>query len=77
MVTSQQLQGKHLDSVKSHVTASEKAFLAVNPSQDQEMFVDHNIRPFTAPSDWGFEPCTTHYDKVWYAVLIHSLLTLV
>lgn len=64
MVTSQQLQGSHLETLKSRVSATEKAFKAISPSKDQQLFIDHNIRPFTAPSDWGFEPCATHYDTV-------------
>ncbi|KAK0227303.1 hypothetical protein EDD85DRAFT_923263 [Armillaria nabsnona] len=38
-------------------------FLAeANPSKDQDLFSDHNIRPFSAPNDWKFEPCAFFYD---------------
>ncbi|KAL4250780.1 hypothetical protein ABKN59_006093 [Abortiporus biennis] len=58
----QALQGRHLESLKSRVSVAETAFSECNPSQDQQLFIDHNIRPYTAPADWVFEPCTTHYD---------------
>ncbi|KAJ3489206.1 hypothetical protein NLI96_g2264 [Meripilus lineatus] len=62
IVTSQQLQGNHLVSLKTRVAATEKAFEDIDPIKDQDLFIDHNIRPFTAPADWVFEPCSTHYD---------------
>ncbi|KAJ2926614.1 hypothetical protein H1R20_g10481, partial [Candolleomyces eurysporus] len=58
----QQLQQGHLDSLKSRVAAVETRLNAVNPAQDEALFATHNARPFTAPSDWKFEPCSGHYD---------------
>jgi formin-binding protein 1 len=34
----------------------------INPAQDQDLFIDYNIRPFTAPADFVFEPSGVHYD---------------
>ncbi|TBU61870.1 hypothetical protein BD310DRAFT_872749 [Dichomitus squalens] len=58
----QAIQQKHLDVVRTHLTAFETALDAVNPAADQDLFIDHNIVPFSPPSDWAFEPCTSHYD---------------
>ncbi|RDB15326.1 Protein BZZ1 [Hypsizygus marmoreus] len=59
----QALQLSHLDTLKSRINGVESALVAVNPSGDQDLFIQHNIRPFTAPNDWIFEPCSTHYDN--------------
>ncbi|RPD62761.1 hypothetical protein L226DRAFT_532256 [Lentinus tigrinus ALCF2SS1-7] len=58
----QEVQLKHLDSVRSRLTACEAAFSAVNPAADQDLFIDHNVAPFSAPADWTFEPSPNHYD---------------
>ena len=42
----------------------EDALGRVDVQKDQELFIEHNIRPFTAPGDWVFEPCSMHYDTV-------------
>ncbi|TFK39041.1 hypothetical protein BDQ12DRAFT_712547 [Crucibulum laeve] len=62
MIHTQNLQLNHLDALKSRISSAEKKFNEVNPSQDQDLFVEYNIRPFTAPPDWKFEPCSIHYD---------------
>lgn len=62
MLHSQALESAHLDTLKSRVLAVETAFSAVNTDQDQQLFIDHNIRPFSAPPDFKFEPCTNYYD---------------
>ncbi|KAG6827113.1 hypothetical protein H0H92_013157 [Tricholoma furcatifolium] len=59
---SQALQISHLDSLKNRINRVNAAFGAVDAAKDQNLFIDHNIRPFTAPDDWSFEPCPTHYD---------------
>ncbi|THH20534.1 hypothetical protein EW146_g844 [Bondarzewia mesenterica] len=58
----QALQLTHYDALKNRVTSVETALDEVNPRKDQELFIEHNIRPFTAPIDWVFEPCSKHYD---------------
>jgi hypothetical protein len=62
LLHSQALQSSHLDALKSRLAAVETAFGDVNPSKDQDLFIEHNIRPFSAPSVWKFEPCAVHYD---------------
>jgi hypothetical protein len=60
----QQLQHGHLDSLKSRVAAVETRLNGVNPEQDEALFATQNARPFAAPLDWKFEPCSGHYDTV-------------
>ncbi|KAH9936652.1 uncharacterized protein B0H18DRAFT_974885 [Fomitopsis serialis] len=62
MVQAQSLQKSHLDTLRTHIDGVESRLAAVNPQADQELFIEHNIRPFTKPGDWSFEPCTVHYD---------------
>jgi hypothetical protein len=54
----------HLDVQKERLNALELSLTEIDPSMDQRLFIEHNIRPFTAPADWTFEPCVTHYDTV-------------
>ncbi|PIL22850.1 hypothetical protein GSI_15545 [Ganoderma sinense ZZ0214-1] len=56
------IQLRNLEVVRTHLTKSEAAFDAVNPGQDQDLFIDHNVIPFSQPVDWAFEPCASHYD---------------
>ncbi|KAJ7245019.1 hypothetical protein B0H12DRAFT_1128298 [Mycena haematopus] len=56
------LQTSHMDTLKAHLDRVEVALTQVDSSRDQDLFIEHNIRPFKAPSDWKFEPCATHYD---------------
>lgn len=60
----QEVQLKHLEAMRSRLTACEAAFSAVDPGADQDLFIDHNIAPFSPPTDWTFEPCASHYDHV-------------
>ncbi|KAF7980468.1 hypothetical protein HWV62_37940 [Athelia sp. TMB] len=62
MLHAQQLQLQHQDGLKGRIAIVQTAVGQVNPIQDQDLFVDHNIRPFSAPADWTFEPCSSHYD---------------
>ena len=64
VVQAQTLDNHYLDALKSHVSQTESSFREVNPTKDQEIFIDHNITQFAAPNDWSFEPCATHYDTV-------------
>ncbi|KAJ7367108.1 hypothetical protein DFH08DRAFT_836568 [Mycena albidolilacea] len=56
------LQAGHMDALKSHLANVEATLAQVDPARDQDIFIEHNIRPFQAPSDWAFEPCVNHYD---------------
>lgn len=58
----QSLQLGHLDVLKSRIGGVEAALEGIDTAKDQDLFIEHNIRPFSAPADWGFEPCATHYD---------------
>ena len=67
------MQHGHLDALRAHITASEGLLSAVNPSTDQDLFIEYNINPFTLPSDWGFEP-SPYYDNVSPQCLENRLL---
>ncbi|KAF7365022.1 hypothetical protein MVEN_00373300 [Mycena venus] len=56
------LQTGHMDVLKTHLEKVEAVLVQVDPSRDQDIFIEHNIRPFKEPSDWKFEPCVNHYD---------------
>ncbi|EKM51975.1 uncharacterized protein PHACADRAFT_212588 [Phanerochaete carnosa HHB-10118-sp] len=62
VIQAQTLESHYLDVLKAHVTQTETAFQEVDPTKDQETFIDHNVIQFSAPSDWTFEPCAVHYD---------------
>lgn len=64
LLQAQTMQKIHLDVLKERLDAIELSLTKVDPSMDQRLFIDYNIRPFTAPADWTFEPCVTHYDTV-------------
>ncbi|KDQ25535.1 hypothetical protein PLEOSDRAFT_1078053 [Pleurotus ostreatus PC15] len=59
---SQGLQQRHLDVLKSRLAAVESALGSVDPAQDEDLFIEHNIRAFALPGDWVFEPCSIRYD---------------
>ncbi|KAF7298890.1 hypothetical protein MIND_00837000 [Mycena indigotica] len=52
----------HLEVVKGRLANVEKALGEVDPAKDQDIFIEHNLRPFAIPADWMFEPCAVHYD---------------
>ncbi|KAK0188060.1 hypothetical protein F5146DRAFT_1207876 [Armillaria mellea] len=58
----QAIQSNHLDVLKNRLATVERFLAEVNPSKDQDLFSDHNIRSFSAPNDWKFEPCAFFYD---------------
>ncbi|KAI0916824.1 hypothetical protein AcW1_007829 [Taiwanofungus camphoratus] len=62
MLQAQALHTSHLDALRTHVSVNEQKLRAISPAADQDLFIECNIRPFTLPPDWGFEPCATHYD---------------
>ena len=47
----------------------------MNPSADQDLFIDYNISPYSPPADWVFEPCSSHYDHVCPAEALLSSCT--
>ncbi|KAF8968963.1 hypothetical protein BDZ97DRAFT_1797220 [Flammula alnicola] len=62
LIHSQQLQLNHLDALKSRVVNVEAKLGQVDVVKDQDLFIDYNLRAFSAPGDWKFEPCSIHYD---------------
>jgi formin-binding protein 1 len=60
----QALQLSHLDVLRSRLNAVEASVNAMDPSRDQALFIDYNIRPFSTPPDYQFEPCVNFYDTV-------------
>lgn len=74
LLHSQKLESSHLDSLNSHVMATEGRLNQVNVLKDQDLFIQYNIRPFIAPMDWKFEPCKIHYDTVRCHNLILPLI---
>ena len=64
LMHSQKLESSHLDSLKSHVVATEGRLNEVNVHKDEDIFIQYNVRTFTAPTDWKFEPCQIHHDTV-------------
>ncbi|KAI0301167.1 hypothetical protein B0F90DRAFT_1817183 [Multifurca ochricompacta] len=58
----QTLQLGHQDTLKEHVSVVDAALTEVDPKKDQNLFIEHNLRPFSSPTDWSFEPCASHYD---------------
>lgn len=58
----QNIQLSHQDILKDRLTAVSAALIEVQPDKDQALFIESNIRPFSLPDDWVFEPCSNHYD---------------
>lgn len=61
---SQGLHTQHASSLQTRFYAVETSFQNLNPAADQDIYIDHNIRPFSPPKDVTFEPCHNHYDTV-------------
>ncbi|KAF9071205.1 hypothetical protein BDP27DRAFT_1401569 [Rhodocollybia butyracea] len=62
LLHAQALQMSHLDVMKSRLAGTEVTLNEVNPSKDQDLFIEYNTRTFGAPGDWKFEPCVNFYD---------------
>ncbi|KZT09361.1 uncharacterized protein LAESUDRAFT_675278 [Laetiporus sulphureus 93-53] len=58
----QALQKSHLETLKDQLSTTEEKLKAMKPQADQNLFIEHNLRTFMVPTDWSFEPCSTHYD---------------
>ncbi|KAF9519700.1 hypothetical protein BS47DRAFT_1324420 [Hydnum rufescens UP504] len=52
----------HLSTLAQTVEILQKTLGGVDHSKDHELFIEYNRRPFTVPSDWSFEPCSSFYD---------------
>lgn len=75
LLQAQTIQLLHQEVLKDRLASVTAALDGIQPHKDQNLFVDLNIRPFTLPSDWNFEPCTSHYDTVGYRILSAALTT--
>ena len=64
LLHAQALQLSHLDVLKGRLAGLESTLGQVDPPRDQDLFIEYNIRPFSAPADWSFEPCHNFYDNV-------------
>ncbi|EGO23646.1 hypothetical protein SERLADRAFT_370507 [Serpula lacrymans var. lacrymans S7.9] len=62
LLQAQTIQIMHHDTLKDRFASVESALKAIDAGKDQDLFADHNIRPFTVPNDLRFEPCSSHYD---------------
>ncbi|KAF9221480.1 hypothetical protein BS17DRAFT_881644 [Gyrodon lividus] len=62
LLQAQTIQVAHQNTLKDHLSSVIVVVDAIQPDNDQNIFVELNIRPFNAPSDWEFEPCASHYD---------------
>ncbi|KAI0632446.1 hypothetical protein C8Q77DRAFT_1125758 [Trametes polyzona] len=60
--TAQDIQLKHLDTLRGHLNDTVATLDSVSPQADQDLFIEYNISPFTPPADWSFEPSAIHYD---------------
>ncbi len=67
LLHAQALQMSHLDVLKNRLAVAETALNEVDPSKDGDLYVEYNIRPFSAPSDWKFEPCLNFYDTASFS----------
>ncbi|KAK7056961.1 Protein BZZ1 [Paramarasmius palmivorus] len=63
LLHAQALQLSHLDVLKGRLAGLESTLGQVDPPRDQDLFIEYNIRPFSAPADWSFEPCHNFYDN--------------
>jgi hypothetical protein len=64
LLLAQRLQVTHIENLRERIGHVEAKVNQIQTSEDQVLFIDHNIRPFTTPDDWKFEPCPVHYDTV-------------
>ena len=67
---SQQLELNSLSSHRTRVENVNAKLNGVDISEDQELFMDLNVRTFVVPADWKFEPSPIHYDSVGIALQI-------
>ncbi|KAI0322418.1 hypothetical protein OF83DRAFT_1161259 [Amylostereum chailletii] len=58
----QALQSAHYDTLKNQIAVVEASLKEVDIRKDQDLFIEYNIRPYTTPISWAFEPCASHYD---------------
>lgn len=62
LIRAQQIELSHLETLQGRVKGVQLKFEEVNVPKDQDLFAAHNLRSFTPPGDWKFEPSSVHYD---------------
>lgn len=73
LLRAQTVQVSHQEVLKDRLASVTAALDGIQPHKDQNLFINLNIRPFSLPIDWNFEPCTSHYDTVSYCYRILSV----
>jgi hypothetical protein len=61
---SHQLELNSLDGQKTRIENLNSKLNEVDIAEDQETFINLNLRTFVVPDDWKFEPSPLHYDSV-------------
>lgn len=64
LLQSQSITHNHLDLIRTKIEATETVLGGVNVAQDQSILVTWNLRAYTAPKKFTFEPCSIFYDNV-------------
>ncbi|KIJ62735.1 hypothetical protein HYDPIDRAFT_157678 [Hydnomerulius pinastri MD-312] len=62
LLQAQTIQLAHQEVLKDRLASATAAIDGVQPEKDLKIFVDLNLRAFSLPKDWVFEPCASHYD---------------
>ena len=68
LIHSQELDLKYLEGLKTRTSNVDAKLRQVHIENDQDLFIDHNLRIFKSPDDWTFEPCSIHYDTVCHDI---------
>ncbi|KAH9472717.1 hypothetical protein Pst134EA_003325 [Puccinia striiformis f. sp. tritici] len=66
--TVSQLNGKYLESLRTHNENFLIANNTINGQTNQSLFIEYNRRPFTDRPDFIFEPCPIWHDSAEYAL---------
>jgi len=64
LLQAQSITHNHLDLLRTKIEATETALGGVNVPQDQSVLVTFNLRTYSAPKKFTFEPCSLYYDLV-------------
>lgn len=73
LLQAQTIQISHQEVLKDRLASVTTALEEIQPPKDQSLFINLNIRPYSLPSDWNFEPCTSHYDTVGFHIALAAL----
>ncbi|KAF9473432.1 hypothetical protein BDN70DRAFT_997635 [Pholiota conissans] len=62
LIQAQEIHTGHLDTLQMRVANVRSRLEVVDLAKDQALFATYNLRTFSAPEDWKFEPSSIHYD---------------